>query len=180
MTEETKSAEQPERLEGIAATHWMLGLCASQIKDALGEGDASMGMLIGSVTELIDAVQYIDDHAEIHFEITGLPEDSPLHKFSGRIVDYVQNVVMALQFYDRLSQRLVHVAQGLDELAEMAETPGQLDQLAAWRGLLDRVCALHSTKEEQELFDRQVVQAPLSYVHQSETVYQAEDEIEFF
>jgi hypothetical protein len=170
--------DEGRQVAGVDATRWMLGLAASQIDEALHEGDASIDALTGSITELMETVRCIDEHAEISFEISGLPEDSPLHRFDGRIVDYVQNVVMALQFYDRLSQRMRHVVEGLEGLGGLTGAPERFNQAGAWQQLLDDVCARHSTREERQLFDRLLSDAPLVYV--AKDTPDGDDDIELF
>ncbi|MBF0257063.1 MAG: hypothetical protein HQL47_11560 [Gammaproteobacteria bacterium] len=156
-------SEEAEQIAGLQATSWLLGLNAAQIQDALQAATGSMDELTGSVTELLQAVRQIDENAQISVAFTGLPEDSPLHRFDGRVLDYVQGVLTALQFYDRLSQRLEHVAEALTGIAGLVDEPARLDQAEAWRQLLDGISQRHSTPEEHCLFLQHLPQAPLRY-----------------
>jgi hypothetical protein len=172
-------SDESDRLEGLEATRWLLDLSAAQISDALHEANSSMDSLTGSITELLEAVRYVDETVQISVAFSGLPDDSPLHRFDGQVLEYVQGVLTALQFYDRLSQRLDHVAQSLDDLAGLARHPDQLHQLQSWRQLLDAITRRHSMPEEQNLFLRHLSKAPLSYQASQATNADAGD-IEFF
>jgi hypothetical protein len=58
--------------------------------------------------------------------------------------------VTALQFYDKLIQRLTHVREGLVMPSDSAAVkPSTVD----WNGLLEQVRARYSTVEERVLFD---------------------------
>ncbi|MEO5343086.1 MAG: HbrB domain-containing protein [Gammaproteobacteria bacterium SHHR-1] len=174
-----QQTEEQDRLEGLQAARWLLDLNAAQIKDALAEANHSMDSLTGSITELLEAVRYVDETVQISVAFSGLPDDSPLHRFDGQVLEYVQGVLTALQFYDRLSQRLDHVARALDDLAGLTQQPGQLDRHEAWRQLLDGINRRHSMPEEQDLFLRHLPLAPLIYQASEEANADAGD-IEFF
>lgn len=166
-------------LQGVQATRWLLGLSAAQIRDALQEANNSMDLLTGSVTELMDAVRQVDDQAQIRVELSNLPEDSPLRCFDGYVVEYVQQVVTALQFYDRLSQRMQHVAEGLGDLASLAGDSEGFDHEDSWQRLLDGINARYSTAEERSLLEQQLPKAPLRYVLPAIAASE-DDDIELF
>ncbi len=150
-------------VEGLSAVSWLLELSSAQIGDALNEANQSMDTLTGSVTELMEAVRQIDQHAQIRIAFDNLAEGAPSVQLDGPMVDYVQKVVTALQFYDRLSQRLHHVGEGLDGLARLTRQPDQLNAREPWQGLLQQVTQRHSTSGEWALFQRHLDGAPLDY-----------------
>jgi len=65
---------------------------------------------------------------------------------------HVQNTITALQFYDKLIQRLTHVRDGLaipsDSTLASAEPAG-----SDWNAMLEQVRSKYSMVEERVLFD---------------------------
>ncbi len=62
-----------------------------------------------------------------------------------------QDAVMAMQFYDHLSQRLNHVTAGLELLAGLLEQPERYEQPEAWPALHETMKGLYSLADEKAL-----------------------------
>ncbi len=137
------------------ATTWVLALGVAQLHAALRDGDDAVQQLSGSFTEMIEAADAIQKAAE------ALPEDSPIRLNDRAILDQVQKMVVAFQFYDRLSQRVEHVARSLEGLAELTATAEREKEPSAWAELHERIYALYSTSEERELFEALSAGAPI-------------------
>ena len=76
------------------------------------------------------------------------------------IGELVQQCIVALQFPDRMNQRIRHVETGLAQLAALLSDPGTRNEESAW-GELDRaVRANYSMAEEHELADRLLSELP--------------------
>jgi hypothetical protein len=67
--------------------------------------------------------------------------------------DGVQQSIMAFQFYDRLSQRLDHVKEALEQLGKLVADPGRLYSPQEWTRLQQRIRSRYTMREEQEMFD---------------------------
>jgi hypothetical protein len=63
-----------------------------------------------------------------------------------------RQAVVAMQFYDKMIQRITHVRDGLAIPAETIDAAPQ-DRSAAWDQLLERVRGRYSMVEERVLFD---------------------------
>lgn len=87
---------------------------------------------------------------------------SRLRELGGAIREQIEVSLVDLQFQDRTSQILVHVREGLDDLSERLRdcarhdvVQQQLDILEI-DGLLARLLASYSTREELDLHHGQV------------------------
>ena len=67
---------------------------------------------------------------------------------------------MAIQFYDRLSQRLLHVQENLHALSEITSAQ-QIDHAALWRQLHARMQAVYTLEQEQKLYAKLLARLPV-------------------
>jgi len=63
----------------------------------------------------------------------------------------MQQAITAFQFYDRLSQRFLHIQQNLRAVVEVMQAPDQ-QHPALWQDLHDKVRSLYSLKQEQSMY----------------------------
>jgi len=132
-----------------------LELGAAQLDAALRESDARVEKLAAAVTSVAG------DARALGREVQALAEGEAgrVQQARARILElteslnaHVQLTITALQFYDKLVQRLTHVREGLvipaDTVADAARAAG-----ADWSALLEQVRSRYSTVEERVLFD---------------------------
>lgn len=131
----------------------MIQLAVAQIEMALQEGDESLDTLsqffssmAGSVNNISKVMAGLEEDADLKSLKETMLEDCELVK------SRMNTVIMAFQFYDRLSQRLGHVSGGLDSLARLVGTSKQFYSPNAFRDLRERMNTECSLEEEQELF----------------------------
>ncbi len=132
-----------------------LELGAAQLDAAIRESDARVdlcvsiiGALATDASELRALVRRLDTT-----QGTELP---PLHEQVQRLAEainqHAQSTLTALQFYDKLIQRLTHVRDGLVIPADSAAAAiGPVRPV--WSKLLEQVRSRYSTVEERVLFD---------------------------
>ena len=109
-----------------------LDLTATQLELALRESEQPLSTIAGAIGELAADVRVLERH---------LPD----------VGARLREAVVALQFYDRLSQRLTHARDGLMLLAGALQNPGAGD--AAWVGLHERVRRQYSMEQERKIFE---------------------------
>ena len=68
--------------------------------------------------------------------------------------------VMAIQFYDQLSQRLLHVQENLHALSEITSAQ-KIDHAALWRQLHARMQAVYTLEQEQQLYAKLLARLPV-------------------
>jgi methyl-accepting chemotaxis protein len=138
----------------IRETVLMLGLAVAQIESSMRDGDESVNTLGHSFTTMYGAIQ----------TIVGMVEDLPNRGRTGEIrrdisqhandvASRMQEVIIAMQFYDKLTQRLSHVAHSIDSLGDLIADHGRLYSPYEWAGLQELIRAKYTTEEERLMFD---------------------------
>jgi hypothetical protein len=118
--------------------HQFLNLGVAQLDAAVRESDAQVDKIAQSLAAITTDLQQLEGAAPK--ELTASMRAS------------VQAAVKALQFYDKLIQRLTHVRAGLAIPADATNdtaTPSSID----FDAILDQVRARYSMVEERVLFD---------------------------
>lgn len=126
--------------------HLFLNLGVAQLDAAMRESDAQVGRISQGLGAILAEVQRLEARV-------------PPGAIEGDVATCVnavraaaQDVVKALQFYDKLIQRLTHVRSGLaipaDATSDMA-CAVKVD----WNDILDQVRTRYSMVEERVLFD---------------------------
>jgi hypothetical protein len=119
--------------------HQFLNLGVAQLDAAVRESDAQVDRIAQSLASITADLQQLDSGANSA-------------ELAASVRASVAAAVKALQFYDKLIQRLTHVRSGLaipaDATADAAAA-GTVD----WNNILDQVRARYSMVEERVLFD---------------------------
>ena len=145
----------------VRETILMLGLAITQIRDAMTQGEDSVGTLTRSFTDLAEQVSHIEGTAK---DLPGLPE-STRADLMNRLENTRQSVsssIIAFQFYDRLSQRLDHVCHSIDALGGLIAVPQRLFNPGEWVGLQELILSRYTMEEERAMFDMVMRGVPIS------------------
>lgn len=138
----------------LRETVLMMELAVAQVEAAMTDSNASVDALTGTFTTMANTIKLINER------ITGLadtettaPVKSELMSATLNVAGMVNQAIVAFQFYDRLSQRLSHVNNGLAWLAELVGDEGRANSTVAWAELQSRIRARYSMPEEIEMFE---------------------------
>lgn len=149
----SRPAGAPAQTNIAAQLRRFLELGAAQLDAALRESDARVEKLAAAVTAVAS------DSRSLQHELHSLAASEPARVQQARVRigelteslnAHVQLSITALQFYDKLVQRLTHVREGL---AIPADSAADGAAGADWNALLEQVRARYSTVEERVLFD---------------------------
>ena len=122
-----------------------LQLVIMQIVMSLRESGNSVGRIADNITSLSSHLQQINRDIEEQAKgITALPA---CIQANGNI----QQVIMDLQYYDRLSQRFSHIRKNLSEIISVLSAPGR-EHEAMWRNLQRRMRTVFSGEQEQAMY----------------------------
>lgn len=130
-----------------------LELGAVQLDAAIKEADGRVSGLASAVGGLSTDARMIEQFAgELLSGESARIEHArgQIGELAGRLSAHAQEAVTALQFYDKLVQRLTHVRDGLVIPADRRTERGQG---AEWDVMLDQVRSRYSMVEERVLFD---------------------------
>jgi len=120
-----------------------LHLGVAQLDAALRDSDAQVERLTRCLSALAADLQQLQARAQS----APVVPDADLAR---SMQDSLQGAIKALQFYDKLIQRLQHVRSGLAIPADATEDATEEPD---WKQILDRVRARYSMVEERVLFD---------------------------
>lgn len=138
----------------IKETIAMLNLAMAQIDISLSEGDDNMNSLAGSLTEVAGSLDVIINTAQ---EDSG---DEECQLIKDAIVSQAQantgiihNAVIALQFYDKMVQRLNHVTNSLSSLSTIVGDEKRIYNPYEWSALQKRIQSGYTMEEERLMFE---------------------------
>lgn len=140
--------------EALKATETsnMLKLCAAQTDGALTDCDAAIERLLEAFTTIVEDSQWLRRKAE-----TMASQDAQaaaeLDMRSNRLVTKANAAIQALQFHDRLTQRLGHVRHSLSSLGELITDTDRSSQQEEWQELHARLGRMYRTREEVAIFE---------------------------
>lgn len=140
---------------------------ANQLKTAMDEADVSIEQLMGSMTGLFASIRKIAEHTA---DTAVQGENAPVQKNDVRGVDdpaaglnaaaitrycdeaesQLQASIVALQFYDRLVQRVEHVQHSLNFVADDIMSPQSKD-ITDWHELFARLDSMYSEDQKQRI-----------------------------
>jgi hypothetical protein len=131
--------------------HQFLNLGVAQLDAAVRESDTQVDKIAQCLAAIATDLQQLEARAQAE-------PAAKCTDLATSIRASVQAAVKALQFYDKLIQRLTHVRAGLAIPADATTDPTATATATAsasidWDGILDQVRARYSMVEERVLFD---------------------------
>ncbi len=137
----------------IRETIKMLNLSVAQVGCSLKYGDESIGSLTESFTSMAKAVEAIKQTAHSADDLSDHHLMEQIETTCQNLADKVQSAIVAFQFYDRLTQNLAHVSNGLSDLGDLVSDNSRLYNPAQWAELQESLRSRYTMQEEREMFD---------------------------
>lgn len=159
----------------VRETVLLLQLAVGQIEAALKESHQSVDVLTNSFTSMAG---YIDSLGSA----LGGEAAEGLQQTTAELTSMVHQAIIAFQFYDKLTQRIGHVSNSLDNLSALVGDQRRLYNPNEWATLQDAIRQRYTTAEERQMFDAVMNGMP---VRQALEQFVSEmkdkgDDIEFF
>ena len=154
-----KAEPKIERLMARAMEHdsdnreiiMSLQLAITQIGMSMQESDGSIDELIAAITTVAESAKRIDAELKTHGQSgNGNSVESSIHPECEKAEQGMQQAIMAFQFYDRLSQRMLQIEENLNAIAEVIVAPEE-DHLGLWRNLQSKMRSVYSPEQEQRM-----------------------------
>ncbi|WP_111977726.1 hypothetical protein [Algibacillus agarilyticus] len=149
MSKLSATHDRDSELNFRSETTTLLALSIAQIHMSLTEGDNSINTLSASFQEL----------ANICLNVEKVAENNPTAKMTdivdqvGDMSEQINSAIMAFQFYDRLCQRMEHVATSLEDLSDLLAKDERFTDLEGWIHLRDTIKKQYTMKEEHLMFE---------------------------
>lgn len=134
----------------VRETVMLLHLAVAQIDRSMHDGDDSVQTLTDSFTTMAGKAQVINSAAG-QFP-AGRERDTVLENCQAIELSMGQAIV-AFQFYDKLSQRLAHISNSLEDLAELVSNPARLYNPYEWHGLQRKIRSKYTNESDRHMFD---------------------------
>ncbi len=174
----------------IQETISMLYLAVCQIEASMTDGGKSISTLTHSFTELAEHSRLVGKHAET-LELTKELADfkREISDTTREMDEKIKQAITAFQFYDRISQRLDHVARSLENVSAVITNPVLLNSPEAWEDIKNKVKSNYTMEAERLMFEHimrgaSVREALEIYRHHFDAAAssndQTNDEIELF
>jgi len=134
----------------VKETVKMLNLSVARLDHAMNDGEDSVETLTDSFTSLAASISTMGTAA------SDLP-DSPIKETILRnwnaVSDKVSASIIAFQFYDKLSQRLVHISKSLSEMTALVENDTRINDPYEWKGLQEMIKSKYTLDSDLAMFD---------------------------
>ncbi|MGH8572456.1 MAG: hypothetical protein ACREX8_07770 [Gammaproteobacteria bacterium] len=128
----------------------LVTLAVAQIEAALSEAERSVRALGSAFISIANAIEPIAGGLVLTSDTgSGLPHAPAPTMLS----DDIRRAVVALQFHDRLAQKVSHVAANLGAVAELLRDPSRRDARTAWEVLRREIRARYTMDCERSLAD---------------------------
>ena len=138
----------------VQETIVMLYLAVCQIETSVVESNHSVDQLTRSFTQLAEHSQEVNRRLQ---QISEPQQLAALQKMVSDDTEEVHNqvagAVTAMQFYDRISQRLDHVARSLERMTEVMGTSDRINDPEAWKQIQGEVKSSYSMEAERIMFE---------------------------
>ena len=170
----------------VQETISMLVLAVAQIETTLTDGDQSVTDLAKHFTTIADNATHIGKTTQEAEDLNDEAKKQSILAASASIGENIHHTIVAFQFYDRINQRLDHVAQSLMELGQLINEPERLYNPQCWRTLQDKIKSSYTMESERIMFEHIMqgasVQEALQIYHHHFSTDESDgsDDIEFF
>lgn len=138
----------------VRETIRILFLAIAQIEIALRESDDSVDHLtdaftsmVGHENEIVDTIGLLSGNADDQAICQSIKNNAE------KATEKMQSAIVAFQFYDKLTQRLTHVGNSMEELSVLLDDGERIGEVEEWRKLQAVIKSRYSMREEIELFD---------------------------
>lgn len=162
----------------VKETVMLLNLSVARLEHAMIDGEDSVGTLTDSFTSLADSISTMGTAAK------DLPDSDIKKTILGNwhaVSDKVHGAIMAFQFYDKLSQRLVHIAKSLAEMTALVDSDTRINEPYEWKLLQDMIKSKYTLDSDIEMFDAIFTGKSVGEIlEEASANYKEENDVELF
>ena len=177
---EQKEGNVPREMDWshVKETVMMLNLSVARLEHAMTDGEDSVETLTDSFTSLAASISTMGTAA------SDLP-DSPIKETILRnwnaVSDKVHASIIAFQFYDKLTQRLVHISKSLSEMTALVENDKRINDPYEWKGLQEMIKSKFTLDSDIAMFDAILAGKSVTEIlADARATYKEDNDIELF
>lgn len=178
MGEMMENESKPMDWSHVKETIMMLNLSVARLEHAMSDGEDSVETLADSFTSLAASISTMGTAA------SDLPEskikDTILRNWHA-VSDKVHSSIMAFQFYDKLTQRLVHISKSLSEMTALVENDERINDPYEWKGLQEMIKSKYTLDSDLAMFDAILAGKSVAQIlAEARETYKDDNDIELF
>ncbi len=172
----------------VSETVNMLYLAVCQIETTMTDANTSVNTLTDSFTHLANHTREVGSqvqNVEKLEELSDFKQD--VTKTADEIQDNISKAIQAFQFYDRVCQRVDHVARSLEKVSSLLEDNSNINEKSSWKNIQETIKSSYTMEAERIMFEfimrgGSVKEALEIYNHhfQQEPEEKDDDEVELF
>ena len=138
----------------IKETISMLYLAVCQIEASIKESNTSVDSLTSSFTDLAKHSREVDQHVQKMSDLSDIDNiKQQVSETSQEMQSKINQAITAFQFYDRVSQRLDHVARNLERVSDVIGNPVDINNPSIWEHIQNEVKNSYSMESERIMFE---------------------------
>ncbi len=138
----------------IQETISMLYLAVCQIEASIKESNTSVNSLTSSFTDLAKHSREVDQHVQEMCDLSDIDNiKQQVSETSQEMQSKINQAITAFQFYDRVSQRLDHVARNLERVSGVIGNPADINNPSIWENIQNEVKNSYSMESERIMFE---------------------------
>jgi uncharacterized protein YoxC len=152
--ESSHNPEYHDSWSHVRETVNMLYLAVCQIEATMADSNNSVDTLTRSFTSLANHTSDVSE------QVQTLTQPEELQRFKEDIsttaAEMKQNInasICAFQFYDRVCQRLDHVARSLEKVSQVMESEASISNPDAWRKIQLDIKGSYTMEAEHRMFE---------------------------
>lgn len=131
----------------------LLQVAAAQIDVTMHEGDASVAVLSGALSSIAAGLKSIEQWAQESPSAGEPAQKVNVSESCSTLTKKVEAAIMAIQFHDAMTQKLTHISENLQALADFMADPGRVARPSAWHALKQRTRARFTMESERRVSD---------------------------
>ncbi len=167
----------------------MLYLAVCQIEATLGDSNSAVETLTQSFLRLAEHAKSVDQQIQDIQQVEDLVRfKRGISDAAGEMGKNINASIEAFQFYDRICQRLDHVARGLENVSRVMADDQQIDNPAAWERIQGSIKNSYTMEAERIMFEfimrggsvQEALQIYRHHFNRPETFDGSKDEILLF
>lgn len=138
----------------VRETITMLCLAVAQIRCTMTDGESSVNSLAAQFAQISDEAIKANHYLQgIAVDSDPLQIRDTLKHSNDLALSGINQAITNFQFYDRLSQRIDHVARSLQNLSALIGRADQLYNPAAWVAIQEEIRRSYSMEAERLMFE---------------------------
>lgn len=178
MSEEDGKNSKQMDWSHVKETVKMLNLSVARLEHAMSDGEDSVETLTDTFTSLAASISTMGTAA------SDLPEsdikDTILRNWHS-VSDKVHSSIIAFQFYDKLTQRLVHISKSLAEMTALVESDERINDPYEWKGLQEMIKSKYTLDSDIAMFDAILAGKSVEEIlKEARETYKEDNDIELF